>query len=102
MSSNCTRLVQRDTFDGLFVRLAHLDGIGEGYNRMNHALKEYVETGAAGVDCRASRPIGTVLKMPGPLGTKDFLVRKYDLDQIPVSKVRVSLPAKWEVRRVRN
>ena len=53
MSSNCTRLVQRDTFDGLFVRLAHLDGIGEGYNRMNHALKEYVETGAAGVDCRA-------------------------------------------------
>jgi hypothetical protein len=53
VGDNCTRLVQRETFDGLFVRFAHLDGIAEGYERMNHALKEHVEAAAASADCRA-------------------------------------------------
>lgn len=38
-----TRLVQRETFDGLAVSIVPLDGIEDGYNRMNAALKEFVE-----------------------------------------------------------
>ena len=53
VGDNCTRLVQQETFDGLFVRFAHLDGIAEGYERMNHALKEHLEAATASADCRA-------------------------------------------------
>lgn len=40
----CTRLVQRESFTGLFVGFAALDGIEEGYRRMNQALKDRVES----------------------------------------------------------
>ncbi|MCI5077874.1 SRPBCC domain-containing protein [Oricola sp.] len=43
----CTRLIQRESFDGIFVRFASLGGIEDGYNRMNQALKRRVEGGNA-------------------------------------------------------
>ncbi len=42
-ASGCTKLVQKESFAGLFVRFASLDGIEEGYNSMNRALKDHVE-----------------------------------------------------------
>jgi hypothetical protein len=49
--NGCTRLVQRETFAGLFVGFARLQGIEEGYRRMNEALKAHVETAAAARVC---------------------------------------------------
>ena len=49
--NGCTRLVQRESFAGLFVGFAKLDGIEEGYNRMNRALKARVEDDAKGGSC---------------------------------------------------
>ncbi len=40
---NCTRLIQRETFSGLFVGFAKLNGIAEGYDGMNRALKAHLE-----------------------------------------------------------
>lgn len=42
-----TRLIHNEDFDGLFVGFADLpaDVLTDGYNRMNAALKNYVESG---------------------------------------------------------
>jgi hypothetical protein len=52
--NGCTRLVQRETFAGLFVGFARLDDIEEGYGRMNRALKARVEAGNQPSVCRTS------------------------------------------------
>lgn len=49
--NGCTRLVQRETFAGLFVGFAELGGIEEGYNRMNRALKTKVESATGSRAC---------------------------------------------------
>jgi len=50
-ATGCTRLVQRETFAGLFVGFAELGGIEEGYTSMNRALKARVETASGRQSC---------------------------------------------------
>lgn len=38
-----TKLIQKETFEGIFVPFAELGSIEEGYNLMNHALKQKIE-----------------------------------------------------------
>ena len=52
VGENCTRLVHKETFAGLFVGFAELGTIEEGYELMNAALKEKVETGRDPRACR--------------------------------------------------
>lgn len=49
-SGNGTRLVHSEVFKGLAVRFASLGSIEDGYNLMNRALKDYVESGTVIVD----------------------------------------------------
>lgn len=43
VDTNRTRLLHREHFSGFAIPFAALDGIGEGYDRMNRALKQTAE-----------------------------------------------------------
>lgn len=54
-----TKLVHKESFTGVAIPFASLDGIEEGYNRMNQALKARAESIDTSVSIRARREIGS-------------------------------------------